>query len=214
MAKALKATDDEYPAEQGTIGSIPNEPANGLPSHDDIRMAANEMLGFIEQRKALTAKIGTFRKGLKAKGITLGVLDEQVRLLEWTPEEVKQFYAERDWYAEAMRHPIGSQLELYGTDATPDGVKEQLRWRNIGFKDGVAGRGWANEAPKECPSTSVQSYGEGHEEGQATVRRAFELRLTAANAAAAAPEPEPEDGQLDIEAAANDAAATEDTAAA
>lgn len=215
MAKEPKTpppADDEYPAEQGTIGSIPNEPSNGMPSHDDIRMAANEMLGFIEQRKALNAKIGTFRKGLKAKGITLGVLDEQVRLLEWTPEEVKQFYAERDWYAEAMRHPIGSQLELYGTDATPDGVKEQLRWRNIGFKDGVAGRGWANEAPKECPSTAIQSYGEGHEEGQATVRRAFELRLNAANASPSA-EPEDDDGQIDIEdVAANDAADQQEAA--
>lgn len=206
MAKTLKAVPDgdEYPAEQGTVGHIPNEPGNGMPSHDDIRMAANEMLAFIEQRKALTAKIGTFRKGLKAKGITLGVLDEQVRLLEWTPEEVKQFYAERDWYAEAMRHPIGSQLELYGTDATPDGVREQLKWRNIGFKDGVAGRGWANEAPKECPATSVQSYGEGHEEGQATVRRAFELRLTASNITPP-PADEPDDGQIDIEDVANDA---------
>lgn len=212
MAKTLKAVPDgdEYPAEQGTIGSIPNEPSNGLPSHDEIRMAANEMLAFIERRKKLNAEIGSFRKGVKAKGITLGVLDEQVRLLDWTPEEVKQFYAERDWYAEAMRHPIGSQLELYGTEATPDGVKEQLKWRNIGFKDGVAGRGWANEAPKECPITAIQSYGEGHEEGQATVRRAFETRLTAANAA---PEPDAEyDDQIDIEDVANDTAEQQDAA--
>lgn len=212
------ANDNEaYEPIQGTVGSIPNEPESGLPSHDDIRMAANEMLAFIEQRKALNAKIGTFRKGLKAKGITLGVLDEQVRLLEWTPEEVKQFYAERDWYAEAMRHPIGSQLELYGTDATPDPVREQLKWRNIGFKDGVAGRGWANEPPKECPVTSCQSYGEGHEEGQATVRRAFQARMEQANATAAAVraahEDDDDDGQIDIEDAANDDGAASDEAA-
>lgn len=212
------ANDNEaYEPIQGTVGSIPNEPESGLPSHDDIRMAANEMLVFIEQRKALNAKIGTFRKGLKAKGITLGVLDEQVRLLEWTPEEVKQFYAERDWYAEAMRHPIGSQLELYGTDATPDPVREQLKWRNIGFKDGVAGRGWANEPPKECPVTSCQSYGEGHEEGQATVRRAFQARMEQANATAAAAraaqEDEDDDGRTDIEDAANDDGAASDEAA-
>ena len=210
------ANDNEgYEPIQGTVGSIPNEPESGLPSHDDIRMAANEMLAFIEQRKALNAKIGTFRKGLKAKGITLGVLDEQVRLLEWTPEEVKQFYAERDWYAEAMRHPIGSQLELYGTDATPDPVREQLKWRNIGFKDGVAGRGWANEPPKECPVTSCQSYGEGHEEGQATVRRAFQARMEQANATAAAARAaqEDDDGQIDIEDAANDDGAASDEAA-
>lgn len=180
MAKKLEKapTGDDY-TEQGTIGAEAEAPRdhNSRPSHDEVRMAVNEMVQWNEKRKALNNQIGAFRKGCKAKGITLGVLDEQVRLLEWTPEEVKDFYAERDWYAEAMRHPIGSQLELYGTDATPDPVREQLKWRNIGFKDGLAGRGWANEAPKECPHDCIQSYGEGHEEGQGTVRRAFQARL-------------------------------------
>ncbi len=201
MAAKLKAVpdNDDYPAEQGTVGSIPNEPSNGMPSHDDIRMAVNEMLTLIETRKAINAKIGTFRKGLKAKGFTLGVLDAHIKLLDWSPEDIKKNYAERDWYAEAMRFPIGSQLELYGTDATPDPVKEQLRWRNIGFKDGLAGRGWADQPPEGCAFDCVQSYGEGHEEGQATVRRAFELRL-AQNAAAAANEPAPDDeDQIDVE---------------
>lgn len=207
MARTLKAVpdNDDYPAEQGTVGSIPNEPSNGMPSHDDIRMAVNEMLVLIETRKAINAKIGTFRKGLKAKGFTLGVLDAHIKLLDWSPEDIKKNYAERDWYAEAMRFPIGSQLELYGTDATPDPVKEQLRWRNIGFKDGLAGRGWADQPPEGCAFDCVQSYGEGHEEGQATVRRAFELRL-AQNAAASANEPAPDDeGLTNVEAAiAND----------
>ncbi|SFS42627.1 hypothetical protein [Brevundimonas viscosa] len=216
MAKEPKnppPADDEYPAEQGTIGSIPNEPTNGFPSHDEVRMAVNEMVAFNERRRKLNAEISAFRKGLKQKGVTLGVLDEQVRLLEWTPEEVKKFYAERDWYAEAQRHPIGAQLELYGTDATPDPVREQLKWRNIGFKDGVAGRGWANEAPKECPTDCIQSYGEGHEEGQATVRRAFATRMEKAKATAAAAG-EPDDDQLDIEDVANDAAPVDQPEAA
>jgi len=96
-----------------------------------------------------------------------------------------------------MSQPIGSQLELYGTDATPDPVREQLKWRNIGFRDGLAGKGWANEAPKECPYDCIQSYGEGHEEGQATVRRAFAARLAQAPVAE-------DDDQIDIEDAAND----------
>lgn len=181
MAKKLEAapSGDEY-TEQGTIGAPDAETPkdhNSRPSHDEVRMAVNEMVQWNEKRKALNNQISSFRKGLKAKGITLGVLDEQVRMLEWTPEEVKNHYAERDWYAEAMRQPIGSQLELYGTDATPDPVREQLKWRNIGFKDGLAGRGWANEPPEECPHDCIQSYGEGHEEGQATVRRAFQARM-------------------------------------
>jgi len=67
--------------------------------------------------------------------ITLGVLDAMVKMLEWSPEEIKAHFAERDWYAEALRYPIGSQLEFFGTDATPDLVKDQLKWKQIGVKD-------------------------------------------------------------------------------
>lgn len=210
--------DEEYPAEQGVIGSLPNEPDNGMPSHDMIRMAVNEQLAWNEKRKALSNQIGAFRKGLKLKGITLGVLDAKVRMLEWTPEEVKAHHAEQDWYAEALRFPIGAQLELYGGDNTPDPVREQLRWRNIGFKDGLAGKGWANEPPENCPHDCHQSYGEGHEEGQGTVRRAFVARqqaleaepvedddtpaLDAEGTADADAWSAPTDGEAEIEAAA------------
>ena len=71
MAKKLEADNDQYPDVQGTIGAIPNEPDNGMPSHDDIRMAANEMVQWNEKRKKLNAEVSSFRKGLKAKGIKL-----------------------------------------------------------------------------------------------------------------------------------------------
>ena len=200
--------NDEYPAVQGTVGSIPNEPpANGLPSHDEIRMAANEQVQWNLKRKALNDQISAFRKGLKASGHILGKLDDEVRKLEWTPEEYKADRAASDHYAEAMAQPVGTQLELYGTEATPDPVRIQLKWRQLGVKHGIAGIGWANEAPEDCPFDCAQSYGEGHEEGQATVRRSFELRL-ARNAAEAANAPATEDeddaGQIDIEDVAND----------
>jgi hypothetical protein len=167
---ARKITDD--------ADSAPPPAAIGhnRPSHDDIRMAVNEMVQWNVKRAELNAAISGFRKGLKAKGITLGVLDEKVRMLEWTPEEIKEHFAERDWYAEAMRYPIGAQLELYGDSSTPDPVKEQLRWRNIGFKDGLAGKGWPDQVPDGCPTECAAAYGEGHEEGQANVRRAFTAR--------------------------------------
>lgn len=166
MARKLT---EERAAEHG----ITEKPGHNGPSHDDIRMAVHEQLAWNQKRKALNDQISTFRKGLKAKGITLGVLDDGVRMLEWTPEEVKAHFAERNWYAEAMRFPIGSQLEFFGTDATPDAVKEQLKWRNIGVRDGLAGKGWPDQAPNGCPPDCVQAYGEGHEEGAETVRRAF-----------------------------------------
>lgn len=146
------------------------------PSHDDIRIAANELVALNEERAQLNAKISSKRKSWKAQGITLGVLDAMVRMLEWSPEEVKAHFAERQWYAEALRYPIGTQLEFFGTEATPDAVKEQLKWKNIGVRDGIAGKGWANQAPDGCPPDCVKSYGEGWEEGQGMTRRAFSER--------------------------------------
>ena len=201
--------NEEYQPIQGTVGSIPNEPpANGLPSHDEIRMAAHEQVQWNLKRKALNDQISAFRKGLKAKGHILGKLDDEVRKLEWTPEEYKADRVASDHYAEAMAQPVGTQLELYGTEATPDPVRVQLKWRQLGLKHGIAGIGWANEPPEDCPFDCAQSYGEGHEEGQATVRRAFQTRLEQANATAAAARAssEDDDDQTDIEdvAAAND----------
>lgn len=211
MAKEPKnppPADDEYPAEQGTIGSIPNEPpSNGLPSHDEIRMAAHEQIQWNLKRKALNDQISAFRKGLKAKGHILGKLDDEVKKLEWTPEEYKADREASDHYAEAMAQPVGTQLELFGTEATPDPVRIQLKWRQLGVKHGVAGIGWANQPPEDCPFDCAQSYGEGHEEGQATVRRAFATRLEQAKAtaeAARAGEDDPDDDQIDIEDVAND----------
>lgn len=202
--------NEEYPEVQGTIGSIPNEPpANGLPSHDEIRMAANEQVQWNLKRKALNDQISAFRKGLKAKGHILGKLDDEVRKLEWSPEEYKADRVASDHYAEAMAQPVGTQLELYGTEATPDPVRTQLKWRQLGVKHGIAGIGWANEPPEDCPFDCAQSYGEGHEEGQGTVRRAFQTRLEEAKATAAAAGhdeegDEDDDGQIDIEDVAND----------
>ncbi len=158
-----------------TDESPPPAGHNG-PSHDDIRMAAHEVVKLNAERKALGARISAYRKQLKAQGFTLGVLDAVITMLEWEPSEVKAHYAERDWYAEAMRLPVGSQLELYGDAATPDAVKDQLKWRNVGFKDGLAGRGWPDQAPDGCGPDMLQSYGQGHEEGQQTVLTAFAAR--------------------------------------
>lgn len=168
----------ELTEERAASHGITSDPQPGRnsgpgPSHDEIRMAAKRIVELQAEREAVTKKISTFRKGLKAEGFTLGVLDAVVKMLEWSPEEIKAHYAEREWYAEALRFPIGTQLEFFGTDATPDAVREQLKWKQIGVKDGIAGRGWANEAPKGCPPDCVQAYGEGHEEGQQITLRAF-----------------------------------------
>lgn len=198
--------NDAYEPIQGTVGSIPNEPQdNGLPSHDEIRMAAHEQVQWNLKRQVLRDQISAFRKGLKAKGHTLQDLDAEVKKLNWTPEEYKEARRRADHYAEAMAQPVGTQLELYGTDATPDPVRIQLKWRQLGVKHGIAGIGWANQPPEDCPFDCAQSYGEGHEEGQGTVRRAFQTRLEQAKATADAAREGSEDDedQIDIEDAVN-----------
>lgn len=149
-----------------------NEGRNG-PSHAEIQMAVHAQLEWEQKRKELNGAISKFRKGLKAQGINLGNLDSLVRMLEWTPEEVKSDFAERQWYAEAMRLPVGSQLEMWGTEATPEPVKDQLKWFNVGYKSGLAGIGWPDEAPDGCPPECVQEYAKGHEQGSEIVRAAF-----------------------------------------
>lgn len=172
---------------------------NGFPTHAEIQMAVNEQVQWNLKRQELNAKISTFRKGLRAKGITLGLLDDKVRKLEWTPEEIKKDHEESAWYAEAMRFPVGAQLEFFGGENTPDLVREQLRWKSIGHKNGLAGIGWPDEAPDGCPPECVQSYGEGWEEGGALVRRAFAERQKGLQplAPATADETGPDDGAAD-----------------
>src|SRR5581483_6456889 len=148
------------------------EGRNG-PSHEDIQMAVHAQLEWNQKRAELNGAIGKFRKGLKAQGISLGTLDSLVRMLEWTPEEVKADFSERQWYAEAMRLPVGSQLEMFGGESTPEPVRDQLKWFNAGYKNGLAGIGWPDEPPDGCPPECAQEYGKGHEQGSEIVRAAF-----------------------------------------
>ncbi len=196
MARKLT---EERAAEHGITAAAGHN--NGFASQDDIRIAAHEQLQWNQKRQALNDQIKTFRKGLKVRGITLGKLDEKVRQLEWTPEEQKRDHEESAWYAEALRFPVGTQLEFFGTEATPEPVREQLKWKNIGVKDGIPGRGWANEAPDGCPPNCIQSYGQGHEEGAEITRRAFAERMRAAQPIAQDPV-EADGGEIEEKAAA------------
>lgn len=179
--------NDAYEPIQGTVGSIPNEPqdTNGLPSPDEIRMAAHDQVQWNLKRKALNDQISAFRKGLKAKGHILGKLDDEVRKLEWPPEEYKADREASDHYAQAMAQPVGTQLELYGTDATPDPVRIQLKWRQLGVKHGIAGIGWARRPrcslamrrqllPARRPSAAALSLRRRRHDGPARPRRGSE----------------------------------------
>jgi hypothetical protein len=163
-------------------------------THAEVQMAVRQQLAYNEERAALNKRVGGFRKRMKLKGITLGTLDRMIRMLEWTPEEIKADFAEAEFYAEAMRYPVGTQLELFGGDNTPDGVREQLKWGNIGYKDGLAGRGWPNEPPAGCPPECAPEYARKHDEGTQLVLAAIKHATETGHVVL---EPEPEGDAAD-----------------
>lgn len=151
----------------------PGKTERNGPSHEQIQMAVHSMLEWLEKRNQINAAITKFRKGLKADGFTLSILDDKIKKLEWSPEEFLRHKAEDDHYSEALRFPVGTQLEMFGGINTPEPVKEQLKWRNVGYKRGLAGIGWPDDTPAGCPPECVGEYAKGHEEGSEIVRAAF-----------------------------------------
>ena len=145
----------------------------GVADEDDVRVYIRTMIAFNKRRKDLNAEIAAYRKTARGQGIELGQADHVIRMLEWKPEEIKTWFDNGRKYAEAMGMPVGTQLELFGDDRTPDLVREQLRWRGQGRIDGLAGRGSATQVPDGCPPEHRQTYGEGWHEGQKETQESF-----------------------------------------
>lgn len=146
------------------------------PSDDDITVAISEMVEWDKKRKDINAAIAAFRKNKKAEGITLGVLDETIRMLEWTPEEIKAHFAERGRYAQAAGMPVGTQFDLFGTSSQPQHEREASKWFSLGKMHGAAGFGDAHEPPDGCPPEHKPAYARGHEVGDKELNDAIARR--------------------------------------
>jgi hypothetical protein len=176
---APKADEPKDDAPKRGIGD------NG-PSKDDITIAISEQVAWNEKRAMLNAEISSFRKTKKAEGIALGVLDDTVRMLEWTPEEIKAHFANERMYAEAAGLPVGTQIDLFGTGAQPLHEQEASKWFGLGKMHGLAGSGWPDEPPEGCPPENRQDYGRGHEAG------AKELHAAIMRKSGREPRPDPD----------------------
>lgn len=182
MAKKAGEGDNVVPiGAKASKASRKLEPGVGHngPSQDDVRHYVRKQIEFNNRRALLNAEISSFRRAAKLAGMELGVMDLMVKMLEWEIGEIKDAFRTRDFYAESLGFPVGTQLELFGADATPDHTREELRWRGKGRIDGIAGRGDATEPPDHCPPEFTQAYGEGWEAGQKETQESF-LRRNAA----------------------------------
>lgn len=124
----------------------------------DFDSAMKEQIGLNAQRATLNAKISKARKGFKANGIELGKLDATIRMLEWSPAEVREHFAVEQQYARLAGLPIGTQVDMFA-HAEDDEVAK-IDWTSRGYSDAMLGK--KAEVPKGCPPEHQQDYLNGH----------------------------------------------------
>jgi hypothetical protein len=193
--KAQAMADEVKRARGRPKGSKKRGLGDNGPSEDDILLAVHELSDLNSQRAELGAKVSAARKRIKARGIELGDLDVTMKMLEWAPGEVRTAFMRRAFYAQTLNLAAGDLLDLFEErEGVEDPEVDDRRWYNVGRKDGLAGRGWPDEAPEGCPEEHAKAYGDGHEAGAEVVRQAFLRRQqsvappTAASIAASDPE--------------------------
>lgn len=150
------------------------EIGNNGPDEDLIRIAVKQMIEMNEQVDAVRAKRSKLRKTLKLQGLELGHLDNTIRMLEWDSSEVKAHFQLAAGYAQALNLPAGELLDLFDpADDEGEHLYAARRWREVGKKDGLAGRGWPDQPPEGCAAEHWTDYSAGHEDGSEQVRKAW-----------------------------------------
>lgn len=125
--------------------------------------ALNTMVRLNAERATLNAKIGKARKQMKADGIVLGKLDATIRMLAWSPEEIRDDIDTTLRYAAYAGFSIGhlaegAQVDMFG-HATDDEIAD-ADWRARGRADAL--RLKPASPPDSCPPERRNAYLEGH----------------------------------------------------
>ena len=137
---------------------------DGAAEAEAFDLSMREQIEFNKERAALNAKISAGRKRMKARGIILGKLDATIRMMEWSPAEVREDFAVSLRYAKLAKLPIGSQIDAF-KDAEDDEVAE-ADWYSRGYSSAVTGKGTPGVPPPECPPEFHQNWLEGWGDGQ------------------------------------------------
>lgn len=145
----------------------------GVLTDDELIVYVDGMRKLRSKETALKDEISTYRSQWKGRGVELQLMDRRMKRSDWTPQEIQTDWETERRYAEVLGQPIGKQLEVYGSDATPDAIREQIRWRAHGRMHGLSGKGDAAEPPEGCPPECQGPYGEGWVEGQGEAQAVF-----------------------------------------
>ena len=131
---------------------------------ETIQLYARKIILINEEAKKVAARRQTIRKEAKASGVTLGTLDAMIKLLDMSPGEQREHFAERHRYAAALRMPIGAQLDLMA-HATDTEVQQTDAYAR-GFGAATTGKGVPGVPPDELSPMYHQDWMRGWSDGQ------------------------------------------------
>ena len=129
-----------------------------------IQVYARQIIQINEEAKKVADRRQAIRKEAKLAGLTLGTLDAMIKLLDMTPQEQREHFAERQRYAAALRMPLGTQLDLMA-HATDTEVQQQDAYAR-GFASATTGKGVPGVPPEEISPIYHQDWMRGWSDGQ------------------------------------------------
>lgn len=136
----------------------PPEIGDNSQEEKHFRDALVRQIALNEERNELNGRITKARKEMKAKGVVLGKLDSTIAMLNWSPAEVREYFAVQARYARYARLPVGTQLDLMELADDADVVKAD--WISRGYAAGISGK--PGTPPDNCPPENHQDFMEGY----------------------------------------------------
>lgn len=153
MARKLKEATPEDEA-----GAGHNLTDDAFYEHTQAIVKANAAL------EVARANRQAVRKLAKAAGVELGILDAKLKMAEWEPSEIRSHYATDARYAELLRLPVGTQLDLL--EGVPEAARPDIDWQSRGFLAATTKLGVPGQPPADVPADQVQNWMQGWQEGQ------------------------------------------------
>lgn len=133
---ALKAGSEDAAASKDTRTGAPPTGKNVTP--ETFLTAVRDITSLAAIVKNANENLKAARKRHKGNGIELKILDEAVRMTEWSRGEVREYLGTRSRYYELMGLPVGHTMDMFKT--TPDHVVQQVEAEALGKTAGLLGK--------------------------------------------------------------------------
>lgn len=108
--------------------------------------------------KAANDQLKAARKRHKANGVELKVMDEAIRMAEWSRGEIRDHLATRARYFELMGLPVGQTMDMF--KMTPDSVVQEIEAEAMGRTAGILGK--PARLPEGFSGGIAQAWLKGH----------------------------------------------------